>query len=80
MFAPNHTTMFVHIPCGSYAAAKAALDEVITLADEKSALFWKALGTLNQACVLALTGNGSDAIQIDKKTAKEREPKEKRPT
>jgi predicted ATPase len=64
MFALNHTTMFVHIPCGSYAVATAALEEVITLADEKGALFWKALGTLNQACVLALTGKGSDAIQM----------------
>jgi len=64
MYALNHTTMFVHIPCGNYTAAKAALEEVITLADEKGALFWKALGTMNQACVLTLTGNAPDAIQM----------------
>jgi predicted ATPase len=64
MYALNHTTMFVHIPCGSYAAAKAALEEVVALADEKGALFWKALGTMNQACVLTLTGKASDAIQM----------------
>ena len=64
MYALNHTTMFVHIPCGSYTAAKAALEEVIALADEKGALFWKALGTMNQACVLTLTGKASDAIQM----------------
>ena len=64
MFALNHTTMFVHIPCGNYTAAKAALEEVITLADEKGALFWKALGIMNQACVLSLTGKASDAIQM----------------
>jgi hypothetical protein len=39
MFALNHTTMFVHIPCGNYAAAKAALEEVIAPADEKAAPF-----------------------------------------
>jgi predicted ATPase len=64
MFALNHTTMFVRIPCGSYATAKTALEEVITLADEKGALFWKALGKLNQAWVLTLTGKASDAIQM----------------
>jgi class 3 adenylate cyclase/predicted ATPase len=64
MYALNHTTMFVHIFCGSYAAAKGALDEVTALADEKGALFWKALATMNQACVLALSGKASDAAQM----------------
>jgi predicted ATPase len=64
MYALNHTTMFVDILCGNYTTAKAALEEVITLADEKGALFWKALGTMNQACVLTLTGKASDAIQM----------------
>jgi predicted ATPase len=64
MYALNHTTMFVPIPCGSYTAAKAALEELIALADEKGALFSKALGTMNQACVLTLTGEASDAIQV----------------
>ena len=64
MYALNHTTMFVHIFCGSYAAAKAALDEVTALADEKGAFFWKALATLNQACVLALTSKASNAAQM----------------
>jgi class 3 adenylate cyclase/predicted ATPase len=63
-YALIHTMMFVHIPCGSYAAAKAAIDEGIALADEKGALFWKALATMNQACVLALTGEASDAAQM----------------
>jgi predicted ATPase len=64
MYALNHTTMFVHIPCGRYAAAKAAIDEVTALADEKGALFWKALATMNQANVLAMTGKASDAAQM----------------
>jgi class 3 adenylate cyclase/predicted ATPase len=64
MYALNHTTMFVHIPCGNYTASKAAIKEVIALADEKGALFWKTLGTMNQACVLTLTGKASDAVQM----------------
>jgi class 3 adenylate cyclase/predicted ATPase len=64
MHALNHTTMFVHIPCGSYRAAKAALQEVIALADEKGALFWNVVGTMNEACVLTLTGKAQDAIQM----------------
>ena len=64
MFALNHITMFVHIPCGNYTTAKAALDEVIALADEKEASFWKALGIMSEACVLNLTGKASDAIQM----------------
>ena len=64
MYALTHTTMFAHIPCGRYSEAKAALEEVVALADEKGASFWKALGTMNQACVLTLTGNATDAIRM----------------
>ena len=64
MFALVHTTMFVHIPCGNYASAKAALEEVIALADEKGAPFVKALAMLEQAWILSLTGKASDAIQM----------------
>jgi predicted ATPase/class 3 adenylate cyclase len=64
MQALNHTTMFVHIPCGSYRAAKAALQEVIALADEKGALWWNVFGTMNEACVLALTGKAANAVQM----------------
>jgi predicted ATPase len=64
MYALTHTTMFAHIPCGRYSEAKAALEEVVALADEKGASFWKALGTMNQACVLTLTGKATDAIRM----------------
>jgi predicted ATPase len=64
MYALNCTTMFVHIPCGNYTAAQAVLEEVITLANEKGALWWKAFGVMNQARVLALTGKASDAIHM----------------
>jgi len=64
MHALSHTTMCVHIPCGNYTTAKAALEEVIALADEKGAPFVKALATLNQAWILTLTGKASCAIQM----------------
>ena len=57
-------TSFTHILCGNYAAANAQSDEVVALADEKGALFWKALGMLTQGCVLALTGKAADAVQM----------------
>jgi predicted ATPase len=52
-----------HIWRGNYAAAN-ALDELIALADEKGILYWKALGMLQQAWLLALTGRASDAIEM----------------
>ena len=43
---------------------RAIVDEVVALADEKGALFWKAFGMMHQGCVLALTGKASDAVQM----------------
>ena len=45
--------------CGNYAAAHAQVDELIALADERG----KALGTLVQGRVFALTGKASDAVR-----------------
>ena len=53
-----------HILCGNYATANAQVDELVALADEKGALFWKAFGMMSQGCVLALTGKASDAVQM----------------
>ena len=55
-------TSLSHIHCGSYAIANAQLDEVITLANEKGALFWKVGGMLVQGCLFAITGRASDAV------------------
>ena len=63
MYALNQTT-FTHIFCGNYATANAQLDEVVALADEKGALYWKALGIALQGCVLALSGKASDAVHV----------------
>jgi hypothetical protein len=38
-----------HIRCGNYAAANAHFDELIGLADERGAPYWKALGTAPRA-------------------------------
>ena len=54
---------WVYIQCGDYVTAKAQSDELVALADEKSALFWKAFGMLYQGWVLALTGQSAEAIQ-----------------
>jgi len=64
MYALALATLLARIPCGSYTAAQAELDELAALAGEKSALFWKALRTLNQGCLLVLRGQASEAIEI----------------
>jgi predicted ATPase len=50
--------------CGNRAAAAAQAQELVALAEEKGALFWKACGMVSQGCVLALTGRASDATEI----------------
>ena len=57
-------TSLIHIFRGNYAAANAQSDEAIALADEKSALLWKAFATMNHGCVLALSGNAADAVPM----------------
>jgi class 3 adenylate cyclase/predicted ATPase len=49
--------------CGDYAVATALIDELVALADEKSALFWRAHGMLIRGCLLASTGQAADAVQ-----------------
>ena len=57
-------TAWTHSHCGNHLIAKAQLDELVALADEKSSLFWKTLGMLTQRCALALTGETTDAAQM----------------
>jgi tetratricopeptide (TPR) repeat protein len=63
MYALVHASL-VHIQCGNYPTANAEADELVALADEKGALFWKALGMSVQGCILALTGKAADAVQL----------------
>ena len=63
MYALFHAS-FPDILCGKCAAANALVDELLALADEKGALFWKAAGMTNRGCVLALAGKAPDAVQM----------------
>jgi predicted ATPase len=63
MFALNHSSL-THILRGNYAAANAEANEVVTLADAKGAMLWKAGGMAFQGCVLALTGKASEAVHL----------------
>jgi predicted ATPase len=59
LFQAALTTFF----CGNYAAASAHLDELIALADERGAPYWKASGTAARGWLLALTGKAEDAVR-----------------
>jgi predicted ATPase/class 3 adenylate cyclase len=63
MYALLHTSP-VHIYCGNYQAATTQLDEVVKLANERGATFWKAHGMMHESCALALAGKASDAVQL----------------
>jgi predicted ATPase len=61
MYALSNTA---HVPvqCGKFALANSLLDEVLALADEKDARFWKAQGTLSKGIILAQTGEAPAAV------------------
>jgi predicted ATPase len=50
--------------CGDYVTANALADELVALADEKGAFFWKAFGMMNQGWLFALIGKASDAVPM----------------
>jgi class 3 adenylate cyclase/predicted ATPase/tRNA A37 threonylcarbamoyladenosine biosynthesis protein TsaE len=62
MYALVNTSLPM-IQCGKYAAAHAYLDEVIPLAEEKGAFFWKAAGIVFRGCAMASAGN-PDAVDL----------------
>ena len=55
---------FVPVLCGSYTTAKALLDELLPLAEDKGTSWWKAFGMMEQGWLLALTGKTSDAAPL----------------
>jgi predicted ATPase len=63
MYALQYTSL-AHVLCGRYATAKAQSDELVALADEKGAPYFKAHGMLIQGWLFSLTGRPSDAIQM----------------
>jgi class 3 adenylate cyclase/tetratricopeptide (TPR) repeat protein len=50
--------------CGTFALANSLLDELLALADEKDARFWKAKGTVLKGLILAQTGEARAAVPI----------------
>jgi len=50
--------------CGKYATAKALLDELLPLAEDKGSSWWKAFGMMEQGRLLALTGKASGAAPL----------------
>ena len=50
MYALNHAAMYAHIHCGNYKAAKAELEELVALANEKGAPFWRPSQRSTKVC------------------------------
>ena len=63
MYALGFTTLTL-INSGNYTTANRLLAELVALADEKGAAFWKARGMVLLGCVLAATGKASEAVQM----------------
>jgi class 3 adenylate cyclase/predicted ATPase len=63
MFVLAHTAL-AHLVSRNYAAAKGEAEELATVAGDKGAFFWKAIGTMAQGWVFALSGKASDAADL----------------
>jgi class 3 adenylate cyclase/tetratricopeptide (TPR) repeat protein len=61
MFALNYTAK-THTHCGHLAVANSLLEQVIALADQKDAPYWKGFAMSEQACILLATGDTSAAV------------------
>jgi class 3 adenylate cyclase/predicted ATPase len=60
MYALAFTTL-TPIFCGDYRTARFQLDELVSAADERGVVFWKAVATSFQGVLLSLTGGFSNA-------------------
>ena len=63
MFVLTHAAL-THLVSRNYAAAKGEAEELAAVAGDKGAFFWKAIGTMAQGWVFALTGKASDAADL----------------
>jgi predicted ATPase len=57
-------TLYTYLFCGKYAAASAQTDELVILADEKGAVYWKAFAMWLQGWLLALTGKAAESVHM----------------
>lgn len=63
MFVLTHSAL-THLVSRDYAAAKEEAEELAAVASDKGAVFWKAIGTVAQGWVFALSGKASDAADL----------------
>jgi predicted ATPase len=54
----------IYLLSGNYAASAAHDQRLVALSEEKGAPMWRASGMMFRGCLLALTGNASEAIQM----------------
>jgi predicted ATPase len=57
-------TPMTAIHCVNFAAPNAQLEDGVALADEKSAVFFKAGGVCLQGCIMALSGEVSNSVRL----------------
>ena len=50
--------------CGKYPQTKSLSEELVAVAEQQGALFWKAFGTSIQGWILGLAGQPQDAIRM----------------
>lgn len=63
MYAQFHTSL-TNVLCAKYAAADTQSNDTVRLADEKGAALWRALATMQKGCILALSGNAAEGIEL----------------
>ena len=56
-------SVFPHVYCGDFVAANALIDEFNILKDQIGSVFWGGWGTVQRGCVLALTGEVTEAVE-----------------
>ena len=57
-------TSLTHILCGNRVTAETQTNELVSLADEKNAAYWRAFGIWMQGWLWALTGKAAEAVQM----------------
>lgn len=63
MFALSHTALTLTY-CGKHAAARSRVDELVRLADEKAAPYWKTYGLLLRGWLAALDRKAAEAVSL----------------
>jgi class 3 adenylate cyclase/predicted ATPase len=58
-----HFVSLIYVFSGNNGPAQALIDELVTLAEEKAAI-WKALGMMNQGCLDLMTGKAAEAVRL----------------